>query len=99
VYAVAARGLYGSFDAGLNWKLIYRGKDQAKNILCLGANESYIFLGTEAGLFMSVKTRHNFKKVNSGLPQTKIISISVSGPNLYVATDQGVFKSQDNELS
>jgi len=98
IYAATAQGLYGSFDAGLSWKLIYRGKGKAKNIISLGANDSYLFLGTEAGLFRSVKIKHSFNKANSGFPQTKVLSISVTEPTLYVATDQGVFKSADNGL-
>ncbi|MCM8780024.1 MAG: hypothetical protein NC914_02610 [Candidatus Omnitrophica bacterium] len=98
VYAATARGLYASFDAGITWKLIYRGRDKAKNVLCLGVNESFIFLGTEAGLFRSEKIKHIFKKINSGLPQAKVFSLSVIQSTLCVATNQGVFKSKDNGL-
>ncbi|MCM8770580.1 MAG: hypothetical protein NC936_01755 [Candidatus Omnitrophica bacterium] len=99
IYVATEGGLFISQDKGQSWKSIYRGWDKSKNILCLAQNKSHIFLGTEKGLLIALKNENNFKKLNCGLAQGKVLSIDVLESVLYVVTERGVFKSIDNGMT
>jgi hypothetical protein len=62
-----------------------------------GTDSSNIFAGTEGGgVFLSTNNGAYWTAVNSGLDNTKVNALAVSGTNLFAGTHDGIFLSTNN---
>ena len=69
-------------------------------VTCLAASGTDLFAGTRYGLFLSTNNGTTWTEVGSQLTSMHILSIAVSGSNIFVGTfGGGVFLSSDNGTS
>jgi photosystem II stability/assembly factor-like uncharacterized protein len=67
-------------------------------VQCLAVKTIKIFAGTwGGGVYFSTNNGTNWTQVNNGLPNTTVLSLTVSGSNIFAGTDSGVFLSTNNE--
>jgi len=103
VYAATNNGLYRSSNLGERWERIFRGKMESENqCTAVLATEQKIFLGTQAGLFISRDDGRSWQKQQVGMGCGDIINIeSGAGRDglFYLAAFKGVFKSLDDGKS
>ena len=70
------------------------------NIRCFAVNGSNLFAGTSGGVFLSTNNGASWVAVNTGLANTSINTLAVSGSNLLAGTfGGGVFLSTNNGTS
>jgi photosystem II stability/assembly factor-like uncharacterized protein len=75
----------------------YRDLSSHKNISISGW---HIFAGTDNGVLHSTNNGLNWTAVNSGLTDTAVNALAISGSNLFAgAQSGGVFLSSDNGAS
>ncbi len=72
--------------------------------MCFAAKGSDIFVGTlSRGVYVSDITAQNWTEVNMGLPLTygdlNIMDIKVCGTNIFLATNNGMYKSTNNGVN
>ena len=69
-------------------------------VFCSASSGSNIFAGTWVGVYRSTNNGANWTSVNTGLTNTTIRSLLISGSNIFAGTQGGgVFKSTDNGAS
>ena len=89
-------GVYRSTDNSGSWIKVGLTNN---NVVALTTNSNgYIFAGTDGGgVFRSTDDGGSWVSVNSGLTNTTVWSLVVSGTNLFAGTyGDGVFRSSDN---
>lgn len=82
-------------DSGIPFLTVNRG-EEVRSIVFKG---SLIFAGVEAndgGVFLSTNNGKFWSRVNSGLTNTYVYKLAVSGANLIAGTEGGVFISANN---
>lgn len=100
IYAATGNGLFFSNNSGKDWKKIFKGKNSLENeCTVLAVSPFGIYLGTKAGFFTSSDKGRSWHKANGKVGNTNILAIAYN-PNdtdcVYIASTDGVFKSQDN---
>jgi hypothetical protein len=100
LFAATTSGVYRSTDNGVNWVIADTGMTDWTE--CLMTSESSVFAGTEGyGVFSTINNGLNWnphKIVDSIIPDINIIvSIVKMDTNIFVSTDQGVFRSSEND--
>jgi photosystem II stability/assembly factor-like uncharacterized protein len=69
-------------------------------ITCFAINGPNLFAGTKSsGIFLSTNDGTSWTAVNSGLANTSINALAVSGTNFFAGTNAGVFLSTNNGAS
>jgi hypothetical protein len=77
-------------------------------ILSIAARDSNVFAGTDGSftysltdpnIYLSINNGANWTAINSGLPNTPVMSLLTNGNNLFAGTTVGVFISTDNGTS
>ncbi len=94
--------LYIATDLGLlltrdieNFEYIFRNQSQGIKALCFKREGNRLLLGTSSGLYIGEDGLYSFNKT-VGLPSDiEIYWIDYMEPYLYLATDMGVYKSDD----
>lgn len=65
--------------------------------------DTNLFTGTERGVFLSTNNGTNWTAVNTGLTDTSVLSLAVSGANLFAGTGNittgGIFLSANSGMS
>ena len=90
------RGVFRSTDYGLSWGEINNGLLN-KVIHCLMVYNGNIFVGTNAGVFLSVDSGTTWNTI--GLSTHGILCLAVIGADLFVGTtDSGILKRPLSEL-
>ena len=90
-------GVFLSTNNGTNWSTAGL---LSSPVYALAVNGEYIFAGTGGdGVFRSPNNDMNWSQVNSGLTNTSVWSLAVSGANLLAGTNGGVFVSTNNGTS
>lgn len=86
-------------SASAQW--IKVSSDLTNNGICLAANGSNIFAGTDGnGMFLSTDNGTSWIAVNSGLPNPHVNCLAVSGSTTFAGIDtNGVFMSTNNGAS
>ena len=96
-------GVFLSTDDGISWSPVntgLTGSNYSSFISCLDVIGNTIFAGTGAGVFLTTNNGDSWSQVNSGLTEIDIISLAVSGSNIFAGTySQGVFISTNNGAS
>ncbi|MBK7032468.1 MAG: hypothetical protein IPH49_04205 [Ignavibacteria bacterium] len=72
------------------------------DIRCMAVSDTNLFAGTygSAGVFLSTNNGASWTAVNTGLTNNIVLSLAVSGSNLFAGTDGGgVFRSTNNGTS
>jgi photosystem II stability/assembly factor-like uncharacterized protein len=100
VYAATGNGLYRSSDLGERWERIFRGKTEQESQCTAVLNTAQdIFVGTSAGLFISRDYGRSWYKQQLGTGSSYILNIDSGAgqnPPIYLAVENGIFKSLDN---
>jgi len=100
VYAGTGNGLFFSSDSGESWRMLFKGKNNLeKECNALLILPGRIYLGTGAGLFVSTDAGHIWNKEKGRLGNIRVLSIAgdIRESNcVYVATDAGVFKTDNS---
>ncbi len=65
-------------------------------VTCIVTNNSYIFTGTNSGIYRSSNNGISWDTVNSGLTNKGILSIASNGNMIFAGTSSGVFLSTNN---
>ncbi len=94
-------GIFQSSTDGASWTAVNSGLTNMY-VQSLVVNGSYIYVGTRGGGVFQSSTggTPSWTAVNSGLPMdTCDYSLAVSGTNMFVGTDSGVFLSANNGAS
>ena len=101
-YAYAAcngKGFFRSTDDGHHWTLANTGMKDLHAHAC-AASDSYVYLSTAAGVFISADHGDNWFPISSGLGNHSVTALAVTGGTLLAGTaDAGVFVSADNGLN
>jgi ligand-binding sensor domain-containing protein len=98
-YAYAAcngKGFFRSTDDGHSWALANTGMKDLHAHACV-ANETYVYLSTAAGVFISGDNGDNWFPISNGLGNHSVTALAVNGKTLLAGTvDAGVYVSTDN---
>ena len=93
-------GLFLSGNNGTNWQSKYDGLPVNCSVLSSVVNNTNLFVGTDGcGVFLSTNNGTSWTSVNSGLTNTNVFALAVSGTDLFAGTNGGVFLSTDNGTS
>ncbi|MDP8216257.1 MAG: hypothetical protein P9L98_02905 [Candidatus Kaelpia imicola] len=94
--------LYIATDAGLlsardSNRVDYLFRSQGKDIKCLSfkREDNKLLLGTSSGLYIGEDGIYDFKKVAALPNDIEVYWIDYMKPYLYLATDMGLYKSED----
>jgi ligand-binding sensor domain-containing protein len=103
LFAATGNGLFYSSNQGKNWKRIFKGKNYLESeCTTLAALPYGIYLGTKAGLFVSIDKGRSWHKETGNLGNSHILAIAsdLKEPDyIYVACVGGVYKTQDKGKS
>lgn len=94
-------GVYRSTDDGVSWTAMNSGLGTNLNISSFAVGGGYIYAGTQfgtgGGVYRSTVGGSSWTLVNTGLTNTDVISLAVSGTNVFAGTFYGgVFYSNNN---
>jgi hypothetical protein len=91
-------GVYLSTDSGTSWKPTSSPIEQvAGDVVTMAVEGTNLFAGTSGnGIFFSTDLGANWTPVNSGLTTITVHALSVSGTNIFAATNGGVFLSTND---
>jgi beta-lactamase regulating signal transducer with metallopeptidase domain/photosystem II stability/assembly factor-like uncharacterized protein len=108
-------GVFRSTDNGTTWTVVNNGLPEYPTVLALAANGANLFAvvsGNNSGstlvrgvlisnrsVFLSTNNGASWTEVNTGLTDTIVNAIAISGKNLFAGTNDGVFLSPDNGKS
>ena len=96
VYAATENGLYRSNNKGKSWQKVFRGKNaQQRNCLSVSLNKEDIYLGTKSGLFISRDKGRAWFRHSGEVANLEIASIALLDNLVFLATSDGVFRSED----
>jgi photosystem II stability/assembly factor-like uncharacterized protein len=85
--------LYASSDSGKTWSSCLKGL-AGKNAICLAASGDSLFLGTDAGIFISKDTASTWNQPNPGL-SNRINNVFAINNLLFVTSNVGSYRSID----
>ncbi|MBL8028936.1 MAG: hypothetical protein JNL74_21105 [Fibrobacteres bacterium] len=89
--------LYYSNDNGVSWIEVEIKSQDEEKMGAIGANESYVFLGTDdKGVYISKDKGATFTQSANSPKNKPIRAIAVNGSNVYLATNTGLVFSPDN---
>jgi ligand-binding sensor domain-containing protein len=98
LYAACGNGLYLSRNRGKDWKRIFKGKNASENsCLTLAVLSDALYLGTEAGLFISKDGARTWRKARGKLGKGSVLAIAwdpKDADSIYVASVEGIFKGR-----
>jgi len=86
-------GIFKSSDLGKNWNCI--GLNNIP-IFSINYNPSYLFVGTDRGVFRTSNEGASWNQVNNGIPYTRVNSLAVIDTVLFAGTNVGTFKTVNN---
>jgi beta-lactamase regulating signal transducer with metallopeptidase domain len=105
-------GVFRSIDNGTTWTVVNNGLPEYPSVLAFAGNSANLFAvvsGNFSGnsvvrgvrrsnrsVFLSTNNGASWNEVNTGLTDTFVNAIAVSGKNLFAGTNDGVFRSTDN---
>jgi photosystem II stability/assembly factor-like uncharacterized protein len=96
-------GVFRSTDNGTTWvKTALTGTNVLSLAVATGAggSGSNLFAGTyHNGVYLSTDNGTNWSAVNTGLVNTDVYSLAVSGTNLFAGTGRGVYLSTNSGTS
>jgi hypothetical protein len=77
------------------------GLANGTSIFSILINNSDTFIGTTAGVYLSIDSGGTWTAVNNGLPvsPSQVYSVAAGGTNLYAGTNNGVYLSINNGTS
>ncbi len=106
--------IYRSIDNGASWNLDTNGLGWGgAHVLSFAASGTNIFIANGRGVFRSSGNGTGWTAMNTGLPVTtydpgygypirtsiNVLSLAVSGTNIFAGTDSGVFLSTNNGVN
>lgn len=96
LFAVEDGGILRSTDGGANWTMLNpNGYFDA-----LAVKDNNLFVGSYSGVYLSTDNGASWNSLNNGLSTNIILSLAVSGKNLFAGTGGGgVFLSTNNGTS
>ncbi len=96
-----ADGVFVSTNNGNNWSASSNGLPSQSNIRCMCVYGNNVFIGTGNGeIFASNNYGGNWISVTTGLVGSPVLSLCVSGANLYAGIDAGgVWKRPLSEIT
>jgi hypothetical protein len=80
-----------STDNGITWKM-----SGLPGFNSIAFSSSYIFAGTDNGVYLSSDKGTNWKQINNGLTNTLVHSLTIIKSNILAGTYGGVFLSSNN---
>lgn len=91
-------GIWRSTDLGVTWTGASAGLvGSVGGVYAYNNSGSNLYAGTGNGVYVSTNNGTNWTRVNSGLTDTSVSTLAVSGTNLFAGTSYGgVFRSTDN---
>ena len=102
-------GVFISTNNGTNWTAVNNGLKNtgvsAVSALVVDGSNLFAGIGYDAsvstgdGVFLSTDNGASWTQVNSGLTNTNVNSLAVSGTNLFAGTSGGVFLSENNGIN
>ena len=97
LFAGTDNGVYRAGDNDPSWTAIALPRE---NVLALATWGATLVAGTDgAGIYLSTDNGVNWKATNTGLTNTHVYALLVSGPNIFAGTDDGVFHSFNGAVS
>jgi uncharacterized repeat protein (TIGR02543 family) len=82
-----------NFQPLCQWTLLSQGLQSNKSVNCMSGNSSYIFVGTEDGIFRSANLGSFWTSANGGINAT---CLATSGNTVFAGSSTGLFRSLDN---
>jgi photosystem II stability/assembly factor-like uncharacterized protein len=102
IFAGTYSGIYISTNDGKTWAQINNGLTSI-SISSLAFIGNYIFAGTrDSGIFISTNEGQKWTQANNGLTnylEHEVISLTVSGLNIFAFTGGGLLRSTNNGIS
>lgn len=103
VYAATDNGLYRSNNLGGRWERIFRGKNNLeRQCRAVSVTPYAIFLGTNAGLFVSRDKGRSWSKEKGEIDDNVVLNIDYvlkKDSIIYISAVNGIFKSLDSGKS
>jgi hypothetical protein len=107
IFAGTYGGVYLSTDKGNSWNAMNTGMPSSYDTIAysLAVKDSIIFAGIEGstsdGVYLSTNNGDSWTPVNNGFPTTnqglpQIMSLGISGSNIFAGTGNGIFVSSNN---
>jgi len=95
-YSVNGRNWF-RYNTGLpkDSVLLQSGYYYVYNLFAVSANQHYIFVGTNKGIYRSPKSVFNWSAKNTGLPQGKVSAIFSNDTVLFIALNNKLYESSD----
>lgn len=86
-----------SSDNGATWNSVSSGFSGVTHIYTLVLKGTFLFAGTDNGIFKNTVGQNNWTSVSTGLTNMYVKSLCVSGTDLYAGTQGGgIFKSTND---
>ncbi len=102
IFAGDYYGIYRSSNSGRIWSVVGSGLPTDPDIsgMVVFANSLFATSYNASGVIRSTDLGETWKPFNNGLPNLYVLSLAVSGSNLYVSTiNRGLFRSTDSGSS
>jgi photosystem II stability/assembly factor-like uncharacterized protein len=96
--ATNAKGVYKSFDNGLNWVASNTPQTSNLDLLCIHSDDSYIFVGgLGTGVLRSADNGITWEIVNTGMGTQTVNCLLAAGGYLFAGTiGSGIYRSADH---
>jgi photosystem II stability/assembly factor-like uncharacterized protein len=103
IYAATGDGLFFSADRSSVWKKIFQGRNSLeRDCRALAITDERIYLGTKAGLFVSLDQGKSWLRQSGVLGHSRILAIAAdqkASGAVYAASVEGLFKTGNKSQS
>ena len=90
-------GVYLSSNNGTTWNSVNNGSTHPDDVTAFAVSGINLFAGTYGGgIYLSTNNGTSWTAVNNGLTNSTILSLTVSGKNIFAGISGGVFLSTNN---
>ena len=89
IFAGGSGGVFVSSDNGISWQTVNKGLPAEVYVNTFAVSGATIYVGTDKGVYKSLDNGTNWTDINTGLNYINVLSLAVSGTNVFAGTYYG----------